>query len=122
MANVFFNQGFHHIPMLSLLYAEPWLDDDTYLLVQEKSTLEPAAAVDSKNPQVTASSAENGLPEYPTKTLNKQIAVVSTLAAVGLFLSTRLDFGVSLKDLTAMALPYEEVSAMLINLLVIFLI
>lgn len=108
--------------MLSLLYAEPWLDDDTYLLVQEKSTLEPAAAVDSKNPQVTASSAENGLPEYPTKTLNKQIAVVSTLAAVGLFLSTRLDFGVSLKDLTAMALPYEEVSAMLINLLVIFLI
>lgn len=50
-----------------------------------------------------------GLPEFPSKSLNKQIAVISTLAAVGLFLSTRLDFGVSLKDLTAAALPYEEV-------------
>lgn len=82
--------------------------------MQENSILEPVADVDSKISQTITSSAENGPPEYPTKTLNKQIAVISTLAAVGLFLSTRLDFGVSLKDLTAMALPYEEVSAMLI--------
>lgn len=36
--------------------------------------------------------------------------MASTLAALGLFLFTRLDFGVSLKDLSAAALPYEEVS------------
>lgn len=60
--------------------------------------------------QEKSSSQGSGLPEPPSKGLNKQIAVVSTLAAVGLFLSSRLDFGVSLKDLTAAALPYEEVS------------
>lgn len=36
--------------------------------------------------------------------------MVSTLSALALFLSARLDFGVSLKDLAAAALPYEEVS------------
>lgn len=35
----------------------------------------------------------------------------STVAALGLFLSTRLDFGVSLKDLSSLALPYEEALA-----------
>ncbi|KAF5463892.1 hypothetical protein F2P56_014019 [Juglans regia] len=58
--------------------------------------------------QATSSSVENGPPEFPNKGINKQIAVVSTLAALGLFLSARLDFGVSLKDLSAAALPYEE--------------
>ncbi|XP_020217396.1 thioredoxin-like protein HCF164, chloroplastic [Cajanus cajan] len=48
------------------------------------------------------------LPQLPTKDVNNKIAVVSTLAALGLFLSTRLDFGVSLKDLSAIAMPYEE--------------
>lgn len=48
-------------------------------------------------------------PQYPTKTFNKGIAFVSVLAAVGLFLSGRLDLGVSLKDLSAAALPYEQV-------------
>ncbi|KAG4158849.1 hypothetical protein ERO13_D02G142060v2 [Gossypium hirsutum] len=33
---------------------------------------------------------------------------VSSLAAVRLFMSSRLDFGVSLKDLFAAAMPYEE--------------
>ncbi|KAI6695317.1 hypothetical protein NL676_023027 [Syzygium grande] len=47
----------------------------------------------------------------PNKSFNKRIAVVSALAAVGLFLSGRLDFGVSLKDLTVAALPYEEALA-----------
>lgn len=47
-------------------------------------------------------------PQYPTKTFNKGIAFVSVVAAVGLFLSGRLDLGVSLKDLSAVALPYEQ--------------
>ncbi|KAL5168495.1 Thioredoxin-like protein HCF164, chloroplastic [Glycine soja] len=38
----------------------------------------------------------------------QQNLTCSTLAALGLFLSTRLDFGVSLKDLSAIAMPYEE--------------
>lgn len=63
----------------------------------------------SSNSQATRASVDNGPPEFPNKNINKQIAVVSTLAALGLFLSARLDLGVSLKDLTAAALPYEEV-------------
>ncbi|PON74497.1 Thioredoxin [Parasponia andersonii] len=58
--------------------------------------------------QATSSSQGSNFPEFPSKGINKQIAVVSTLAAVGLFLSARLDFGVSLKDLAAAALPYDE--------------
>ena len=63
----------------------------------------------SSNPQDTSASADNGPPEFPNKNINKQIALVSTIAAVGLFLSARLDLGVSLNDLSAAALPYEEV-------------
>lgn len=55
------------------------------------------------------SSSNAGLPELPNKEVNKRIAVFSTVAALGLFLSTRLDFGVSLRDLTALAQPYEAV-------------
>lgn len=73
----------------------------------EKLLDEPSSANDDTK-QAADSSINDGSPEYPSKNFNKQIAVVSTLAAVGLFLSTRLDFGVSLKDLSAMALPYEE--------------
>ncbi|KAG2724624.1 hypothetical protein I3760_01G027400 [Carya illinoinensis] len=62
----------------------------------------------STDAQATSSSVNNGPPKFPNKGFNRQIAVVSTLAAVGLFLSARLDFGVSLKDLSAAALPYEE--------------
>ncbi|XP_028947378.1 thioredoxin-like protein HCF164, chloroplastic isoform X2 [Malus domestica] len=50
----------------------------------------------------------SGPPEFPNKNTNRQVAVVSTLAALALFLSARLDFGVSLKDLSVAALPYEE--------------
>lgn len=73
----------------------------------EKLLDEPSSANDDTK-QAVDSSINDGSPEYPSKNFNKQIAVVSTLAAVGLFLSTRLDLGVSLKDLSAMALPYEE--------------
>ncbi|XP_065873035.1 thioredoxin-like protein HCF164, chloroplastic [Euphorbia lathyris] len=55
-----------------------------------------------------ASDSTSGLPEFPNKNVNQQVALVSVLAALGLFLSSRLDFGVSLKDLSAAALPYEE--------------
>lgn len=50
-----------------------------------------------------------GLPQFPSEDINKRVALVSTLGALGLFLFTRLDFGVSLKDLSAIALPFEEV-------------
>lgn len=56
----------------------------------------------------TNKTTATSLPQLPTKDVNNKIAVVSTLAALGLFLSTRLDFGVSLKDLSAIAMPYEE--------------
>lgn len=73
----------------------------------EKLIEEPGLAnVDTS--QAPSSSIDDRTPEYPSKSINKQIALVSTLAAVGLFLSTRLDLGISLKDLTAVALPYEE--------------
>ncbi|XP_059641916.1 thioredoxin-like protein HCF164, chloroplastic isoform X2 [Cornus florida] len=73
----------------------------------EKLLVEPDSG-NGKTMQPTDSSSDTGFPEYPNKNFNKQIAVVSTLAAVGLFLSGRLDLGVSLKDLSAAALPYEE--------------
>lgn len=63
----------------------------------------------SSNSQAKSASVDNGPPEFPNKNINKRIAVISTLAAVGLVLSARLDLGVSLKDLSAAALPYEEV-------------
>lgn len=65
----------------------------------------------SSNSQAKSASVDNGPPEFPNKNINKRIAVISTLAAVGLFLSARLDLGVSLKDLSAAALPYEEALA-----------
>lgn len=58
--------------------------------------------------ETSSSSSGIGFPEYPDKNFNRRIALVSTLGAVGLFLSGRLDFGISLKDLTAVAMPYEE--------------
>ncbi|XP_050205220.1 thioredoxin-like protein HCF164, chloroplastic isoform X2 [Mercurialis annua] len=70
----------------------------------DKVTVEPISSSDVKN----EGSTSTGLPEFPNKSVNKRIAAVSLVAAVGLFLSARLDFGVSLKDLTAAALPYEE--------------
>ncbi|KAJ1415245.1 Thioredoxin-like superfamily [Sesbania bispinosa] len=67
--------------------------------------VEPSTA----NSQTSKATVDNpALPQFPSKDINRKIAIVSTLAALGLFLTTRLDFGVSLKDLSAIALPYEE--------------
>lgn len=87
-------------------------------LVQEKLIEEPGLA-NVETTLAPGSSIDARIPEYPSKSINRQIALVSAFAAVGLFLSTRLDLGVSLKDLTAVALPYEEVcllSTLLLNL------
>lgn len=78
--------------------------------MQKNLIVEPGSDNDKKTDEVASSPSGGGLPEMPNKTLNRRIAVVSVLGAVGLFTSGRLDFGVSLKDLSAAALPYEEVS------------
>ncbi|KAF5779391.1 putative protein disulfide-isomerase [Helianthus annuus] len=70
--------------------------------------VESGTDVDNKNIEDTSSPSGVPFPELPNKSLNRRIAIVSVLGAVGLFLSGRLDFGVSLKDLSAAALPYEE--------------
>ncbi|XP_073019818.1 thioredoxin-like protein HCF164, chloroplastic [Primulina eburnea] len=81
---------------------------------EEKQAVEPGSEIDSKTADTAvpekapAPPTSPGFPQYPDKKFNRVIAAVSTFAAVGLFLSARLDFGVSLKDLTAAALPYEE--------------
>ncbi|KAG6482099.1 hypothetical protein ZIOFF_058727 [Zingiber officinale] len=46
------------------------------------------------------------LPLFPNRNVNRRIALASSLAAVGFFSSRRLAFGVSLKDLSANAMPY----------------
>lgn len=78
-----------------------------------------ASPVDEQTKEAASASAYTGaglLPELPTKDVNRNIAILSTLAAVGLFLSSRLDFGVSLKDLAAVAMPYEEVLSVFQNI------
>lgn len=52
---------------------------------------------------------EAGFIEFPNKEINRRLAIASSFGAVALFFSSRLDFGVSLKDLAANAVPYEEV-------------
>jgi hypothetical protein len=60
--------------------------------------------------ETSSSSKETtSLPQLPNKDISRKIAIASTLAALGLFVFTRLDLGVSLKDLSAVALPYEQV-------------
>ncbi|VVA09627.1 PREDICTED: thioredoxin [Prunus dulcis] len=81
--------------------------DPTETSTTEKSIVEPGSGNDSSS-QATSSSRDSGPPKFPNKNTNKQVALVSTLAALALFLSGRLDFGVSLKDLSVAALPYEE--------------
>lgn len=72
----------------------------------EPSTVNDQTSKATSSSPVDSSSA---LPQLPSKDINRRVAVVSTLAALGLFVFTRLDFGVSLKDLSAAALPYEDV-------------
>lgn len=62
----------------------------------------------SSKPTTSSAVDSNGLPQLPSKDINRKIAIASTLAALGLFVFARLDFGVSLKDLSAVALPYEQ--------------
>ncbi|KAH0940549.1 hypothetical protein HID58_000186 [Brassica napus] len=69
------------------------------LVVDDSSTSETSPA---------SKEASSGFPESPNRDVNRRVAVASVVAALALFLSTRLDFGISLKDLTASALPYEE--------------
>ncbi|XP_038881586.1 thioredoxin-like protein HCF164, chloroplastic [Benincasa hispida] len=73
----------------------------------EKSSDGPETAGDTTG-QPASSSSNQGFPEFPNKDINRRVAVISTVSALALFSSSRLDFGVSLKDLAAVALPYEE--------------
>ncbi|GFQ01923.1 thioredoxin-like protein hcf164 chloroplastic [Phtheirospermum japonicum] len=75
---------------------------------EEKPLSEPESQVNGTT-ETNSSSIGSVLPDYPDKNFNRRIALGSTVAAVGLFLSARLDFGsISLKDLSAAALPYEQ--------------
>ena len=59
----------------------------------------------------TSTPQDAGLPALPNKDLNRRVALLSTLGAVALFASQRLNLSeASLKDLAANAVPYEEVS------------
>lgn len=65
---------------------------------------EDCCSTDNEKSTNAVSSMEN-----PTKTTNRIIALTSAAAAVGLFLATRGGFsGVTLGELAATALPYEE--------------
>ncbi|XP_077235311.1 thioredoxin superfamily protein [Tasmannia lanceolata] len=73
----------------------------------EEPILEPSVVED--NPSESTTVTKNvEFTEFPNKNINRRIAAASTLGAVGLFLSGRLEFGVSLRDLSANAIPYEE--------------
>lgn len=56
----------------------------------------------------SVSTQSEWLPALPNKSINRRIALASTFTSLGLFLSSRLDLGVSLKDLSSVAVPYEE--------------
>ncbi|KAL8130600.1 hypothetical protein V2J09_019755 [Rumex salicifolius] len=73
----------------------------------EKPPVEPAVTNEAADP-VSASSNNGSLPELPNKDFNRRVALFSSIGAVGFFVTTRLDFGVSLKDLSASAITYEE--------------
>lgn len=75
---------------------------------EKNVNVESGSDKDNQTNEVASSPSGGGLPQLPNKSLNRRIAIVSVLGAVGLFLSGRLDLGVSLKDLSASALPYEE--------------
>ncbi|XP_039139767.1 thioredoxin-like protein HCF164, chloroplastic [Dioscorea cayenensis subsp. rotundata] len=68
---------------------------------------EPNVVTEEKSEPATVSQS-TGFAEFPNKDINRRIALASTVLAVGLFVTTRLEFGVSLKDLTAYAIPYEQ--------------
>jgi hypothetical protein len=74
---------------------------------------EQLAKADSTEEEAkTSDTAQDaGLPALPNRDINRRVALVSTLGALALFASKRLDLGqASLKDLAANAVPYEEVN------------
>ncbi|KAF8709893.1 hypothetical protein HU200_029607 [Digitaria exilis] len=78
--------------------AEPQTDDQA---VKPESTEDEA--------QLTSTPQDAGLPALPNKDLNRRVALLSTLGAVALFASQRLNLSeASLKDLAANAVPYEQ--------------
>ncbi|CAL9166582.1 unnamed protein product [Musa hybrid cultivar] len=76
---------------------------------EDENTAQPGAVKEGSQ-DASVSQSANFL-EFPNKDINRQVALASMLVAVGLFISARLDFGVSLKDLSAAAIPYEEALA-----------
>jgi len=81
-----------------------------FSVLQDEPSVHPDLVKD--NSQTPSVSQNVEFQEFPNKTINRRIALASSVSAVGLFLSARLDFGVSLKDLSASAIPYEEVGAL----------
>ncbi|KAL5704975.1 hypothetical protein ACHQM5_023330 [Ranunculus cassubicifolius] len=73
---------------------------------KEESTIKEACCEESAT-KPDESSQDPGLAQFPNRSINRNIALATAVAAVGLFASSRLDFGVSLKDLSVAALPYE---------------
>ncbi|GJN23194.1 hypothetical protein PR202_gb10821 [Eleusine coracana subsp. coracana] len=91
--------------------AEPQTDEQD---VKAESTEEVA--------QTSSTSQDAGLPALPNKDINRRVALVSTLGALALFASQRLDLGqASLKDLAANAVAYEEVNTQHYLALVLYL-
>jgi hypothetical protein len=64
----------------------------------------------------TSTPEDAGLPALPNKDLNRRVALLSTLGAVALFASQRLNLSeASLKDLASNSVPYEEVSIFVLD-------
>ncbi|CAH9083616.1 unnamed protein product [Cuscuta europaea] len=75
----------------------------------EKVQVDPGSSNGVASSEVSVSSNDRGrFLDYADTNFNRRIALVSAVGAVVLFLSQRLDFGVSLKDLSAAALPLEK--------------
>ncbi|KAK7359918.1 hypothetical protein VNO77_01886 [Canavalia gladiata] len=82
------------------------------LACQTKPNLDDSSATEKSVSELSSmkgtSSPKGAPPKFPSKDIKKKIATVSFLAALGLFLYTRFNFGVSFRDHCAIALPYEE--------------
>jgi hypothetical protein len=83
------------------------------LLPQDEQEVKAELGEEKAQPSSSSSKPQEpaGEPPVPDKDLNRRVALLSTLGAVGLFASQRFKLGgFSLKDLAANAVPYEEVS------------
>ncbi|MCL7023711.1 hypothetical protein MKW94_014717 [Papaver nudicaule] len=87
-------------------------------LACQKNPIESETPIDglksveeSKVSEAASSKAENpDSVQFPNKGINRRIAAVTSVAALGLFVSGRLDVGGAgtLKDLSKAAIPYEK--------------